>query len=198
VLAAFNLSPRPLQHSLCPRAPFTPPEIASLAVHDQRRVSLPFATRPQIASPDRSTQLRASPSLTRASDAMCRLLVVKSNDPIQLSQLITAPAHSIINQASDSRLRLDSGYAGNMGRCKGRTRELIWLEQLNQCGWIWSRILSQRTGRDDTSWTLHLSLNHSCVEQPKPASPGRTSQVASGVCACPSCKYALLTARPFC
>ncbi|ORY78092.1 nucleophile aminohydrolase [Leucosporidium creatinivorum] len=40
---------------------------------------------------------------------MCRLLVVKSNDPIQLSQLLTAPAHSIINQASDSRLRLDAG-----------------------------------------------------------------------------------------
>ncbi|SCV70220.1 BQ2448_1614 [Microbotryum intermedium] len=40
---------------------------------------------------------------------MCRLLVVKSEQPIQLSQLLTAPAHSIINQASDSRLRLDAG-----------------------------------------------------------------------------------------
>ncbi|KAI5478960.1 glutamine amidotransferase [Pseudohyphozyma bogoriensis] len=40
---------------------------------------------------------------------MCRLLVVKSEEPIQLALLLTAPAHSIINQASDSRLRLDSG-----------------------------------------------------------------------------------------
>ncbi|KAL8287411.1 hypothetical protein RQP46_003269 [Phenoliferia psychrophenolica] len=36
------------------------------------------------------------------------LLVVKSTDPLQLSLLITAPAHSIIRQASDSRLRLDA------------------------------------------------------------------------------------------
>ncbi|BGP01016.1 glutamine amidotransferase subunit [Rhodotorula toruloides] len=40
---------------------------------------------------------------------MCRLLVVKAEEPIQLSQLLTKPAHSIINQASDSRLRLDAG-----------------------------------------------------------------------------------------
>ncbi|KAK4052658.1 glutamine amidotransferase subunit [Microbotryomycetes sp. JL201] len=40
---------------------------------------------------------------------MCRLLVVKSSEPIRLSQLLTEPAHSIINQASDSRLRLDAG-----------------------------------------------------------------------------------------
>lgn len=39
---------------------------------------------------------------------MCRLLVVKSTEPILLSQLLTAPVHSIINQASDARLRLDS------------------------------------------------------------------------------------------
>ncbi|GAA5858769.1 hypothetical protein JCM1840_006549 [Sporobolomyces johnsonii] len=40
---------------------------------------------------------------------MCRLLVVKADEPIQLAQLLTKPAHSIINQASDSRLRLDAG-----------------------------------------------------------------------------------------
>ncbi|GAA5993658.1 hypothetical protein JCM10908_000663 [Rhodotorula pacifica] len=40
---------------------------------------------------------------------MCRLLVVKAEQPIQLAQLLTKPAHSIINQASDSRLRLDAG-----------------------------------------------------------------------------------------
>ncbi|POY73219.1 hypothetical protein BMF94_3552, partial [Rhodotorula taiwanensis] len=38
-----------------------------------------------------------------------RLLVVKAEQPIQLAQLLTKPAHSIINQASDSRLRLDAG-----------------------------------------------------------------------------------------
>ncbi|SCZ87344.1 BZ3500_MvSof-1268-A1-R1_Chr2-2g04810 [Microbotryum saponariae] len=47
--------------------------------------------------------------LTRSPSPPCRLLVVKSEQPIQLSQLLTAPAHSIINQASDSRLRLDAG-----------------------------------------------------------------------------------------
>ncbi|GAA6028661.1 hypothetical protein JCM8097_007335 [Rhodosporidiobolus ruineniae] len=40
---------------------------------------------------------------------MCRLLVVKAEEPIQLANLLTKPAHSIINQASDSRLRLDAG-----------------------------------------------------------------------------------------
>ncbi|GAA5895512.1 class II glutamine amidotransferase [Sporobolomyces salmoneus] len=40
---------------------------------------------------------------------MCRLLVVKAEEPIKLANLLTKPAHSIINQASDSRLRLDAG-----------------------------------------------------------------------------------------
>lgn len=39
---------------------------------------------------------------------MCRLLVVKSTTPVLLAHILTAPAHSIINQASDSRLRLDA------------------------------------------------------------------------------------------
>ncbi|WFD34739.1 glutamine amidotransferase subunit [Malassezia cuniculi] len=38
---------------------------------------------------------------------MCRLLVFKGTEPIQLSHLLTRPAHSIINQAFDSRLRID-------------------------------------------------------------------------------------------
>ncbi|KAH8921098.1 N-terminal nucleophile aminohydrolase [Atractiella rhizophila] len=38
---------------------------------------------------------------------MCRFLVFKGTDPILLSHLITKPAHSIINQAYDSRLRLE-------------------------------------------------------------------------------------------
>jgi hypothetical protein len=38
-----------------------------------------------------------------------RLLVVKAEEPIKLANLLTKPAHSIINQASDSRLRLDAG-----------------------------------------------------------------------------------------
>ncbi|TNY21484.1 nucleophile aminohydrolase [Rhodotorula diobovata] len=50
---------------------------------------------------------RDSTRLTPCSS--CRLLVVKAEEPIQLAQLLTKPAHSIINQASDSRLRLDAG-----------------------------------------------------------------------------------------
>ncbi|KAG8934491.1 hypothetical protein FRC03_007143 [Tulasnella sp. 419] len=38
---------------------------------------------------------------------MCRLLIYKGTSPIQLSHLLTRPSHSIINQAFDSRLRLD-------------------------------------------------------------------------------------------
>ncbi|PWZ01654.1 N-terminal nucleophile aminohydrolase [Testicularia cyperi] len=44
---------------------------------------------------------------------MCRLLVFKGADPIQLCHLVTRPAHSIINQAFDSRLRLDATRAVN-------------------------------------------------------------------------------------
>lgn len=38
---------------------------------------------------------------------MCRFLIFKGTDPILLSHLLTRPAHSIINQSFDSRLRLD-------------------------------------------------------------------------------------------
>ncbi|KAI3484324.1 hypothetical protein L1887_52637 [Cichorium endivia] len=39
--------------------------------------------------------------------------VFKGADPIQLCHLVTRPAHSIINQAFDSRLRLDATRAVN-------------------------------------------------------------------------------------
>ncbi|OZJ04762.1 hypothetical protein BZG36_01838 [Bifiguratus adelaidae] len=38
---------------------------------------------------------------------MCRLLLYKGKSPIQLAHLLTKPAHSIINQSFDSRLRID-------------------------------------------------------------------------------------------
>ncbi|KAG8815244.1 hypothetical protein FRC18_001598 [Serendipita sp. 400] len=38
---------------------------------------------------------------------MCRLVIYKSTEPCKLADLLTRPAHSIINQAFDSRLRLD-------------------------------------------------------------------------------------------
>lgn len=38
---------------------------------------------------------------------MCRLVVYKGTQPVQLSQLLTRPAHSIIRQAFDPRLRTD-------------------------------------------------------------------------------------------
>lgn len=38
---------------------------------------------------------------------MCRLVIYKGTSPVQLSHLLTRPCHSIINQAFDSRLRLD-------------------------------------------------------------------------------------------
>ncbi|KDN52432.1 N-terminal nucleophile aminohydrolase, partial [Tilletiaria anomala UBC 951] len=44
---------------------------------------------------------------------MCRLLVFKGTEPIQISHLVTKPAHSIINQAFDARLRLDATRSVN-------------------------------------------------------------------------------------
>ncbi|KIY71003.1 N-terminal nucleophile aminohydrolase [Cylindrobasidium torrendii FP15055 ss-10] len=38
---------------------------------------------------------------------MCRLVIYKGTEPVKLSHLLTRPCHSIINQAFDSRLRLD-------------------------------------------------------------------------------------------
>ncbi|KZS95993.1 N-terminal nucleophile aminohydrolase [Sistotremastrum niveocremeum HHB9708] len=38
---------------------------------------------------------------------MCRFVIYKGTKPVKLSHLLTRPAHSIINQAFDSRLRLD-------------------------------------------------------------------------------------------
>lgn len=38
---------------------------------------------------------------------MCRFMIFKGRDPMVLSDLLTKPAHSIINQSFDSRLRLD-------------------------------------------------------------------------------------------
>ncbi|ODQ78169.1 hypothetical protein BABINDRAFT_162840 [Babjeviella inositovora NRRL Y-12698] len=38
---------------------------------------------------------------------MCRFMIYKGTDPILLENLLTKPAHSIINQSFDSRLRLD-------------------------------------------------------------------------------------------
>ncbi|KAK6202344.1 nucleophile aminohydrolase [Scheffersomyces amazonensis] len=38
---------------------------------------------------------------------MCRFMIYKGRDPMVLSDLLTKPAHSIINQSFDSRLRLD-------------------------------------------------------------------------------------------
>ncbi|KAF8350106.1 nucleophile aminohydrolase [Amanita rubescens] len=38
---------------------------------------------------------------------MCRFVIYKGSSPVQLSHLLTRPCHSIINQAFDSRLRVD-------------------------------------------------------------------------------------------
>ncbi|KAH9944318.1 N-terminal nucleophile aminohydrolase [Epithele typhae] len=38
---------------------------------------------------------------------MCRFVIYKGTEPVQLSHLLTRPCHSIINQSFDSRLRLD-------------------------------------------------------------------------------------------
>ncbi|CCF56198.1 hypothetical protein KAFR_0A07640 [Kazachstania africana CBS 2517] len=44
---------------------------------------------------------------------MCRFLIFKGKEPIRLSHLLTRPAHSIINQSFDSRLRLDTSRPMN-------------------------------------------------------------------------------------
>ena len=67
-------------------------------------------------------QAFASHTALAETQQMCRLLIYKGTSPVQLShvrvpfeytdvltsvQLLTRPAHSIINQAFDSRLRVD-------------------------------------------------------------------------------------------
>lgn len=49
--------------------------------------------------------LRPLPPLDTST--MCRFVIYKGTSPVQLSHLLTRPCHSIINQAFDSRLRLD-------------------------------------------------------------------------------------------
>ncbi|KAK6902897.1 glutamine amidotransferase [Kwoniella mangroviensis CBS 10435] len=44
---------------------------------------------------------------------MCRFLVYKGTEPIQLSHLVTRPKHSIINQAFESKLRMPSSRPMN-------------------------------------------------------------------------------------
>ncbi|KAL7423913.1 glutamine amidotransferase subunit [Cryptotrichosporon argae] len=44
---------------------------------------------------------------------MCRFIVYKGTEPIQLSHLVTRPRHSIINQAFESKLRLPSSRPMN-------------------------------------------------------------------------------------
>ncbi|WVR05261.1 hypothetical protein IAU60_002273 [Kwoniella sp. DSM 27419] len=44
---------------------------------------------------------------------MCRFLVYKGTEPIQLSHLVTRPRHSIINQAFESKLRMPSSRPMN-------------------------------------------------------------------------------------
>ncbi|CAJ0626993.1 5573_t:CDS:10 [Entrophospora sp. SA101] len=44
---------------------------------------------------------------------MCRLLIYKGKASIKLAHLITRPAHSIINQSFDSRLRIESRLNGS-------------------------------------------------------------------------------------
>ncbi|WRT67102.1 uncharacterized protein IL334_004068 [Kwoniella shivajii] len=44
---------------------------------------------------------------------MCRLLIYKGTEPIQLSHLVTRPKHSIINQAFESKLRMPSSRPMN-------------------------------------------------------------------------------------
>lgn len=46
-------------------------------------------------------------SIRSRSEAMCRFLVYKGKDDILLSNLILHPAHSILTQSYDARLRLD-------------------------------------------------------------------------------------------
>ncbi|WWC90067.1 uncharacterized protein L201_005000 [Kwoniella dendrophila CBS 6074] len=44
---------------------------------------------------------------------MCRFLIFKGTEPIQLSHLVTRPRHSIINQAFESKLRMPSSRPMN-------------------------------------------------------------------------------------
>lgn len=46
---------------------------------------------------------------------MCRFLIYKGKEPMTLSNLLTKPQHSIINQSYDSRLRIDAQHVNGDG-----------------------------------------------------------------------------------
>lgn len=85
---------------------------------------------------------------------------MKAEEPIKLANLLTKPAHSIINQASDSRLRLDAGSA--VPPFHRRSREIgthgcvifSRIRQVHQRGWV--RRWMVRPSRRIESGTLHL------------------------------------------
>ena len=85
---------------------------------------------------------------------------MKAEEPIKLANLLTKPAHSIINQASDSRLRLDAGLA--VPAFHRRSREIgthgcvifSRIRQVDQRGWV--RRWMVRPSRRIESGTLHL------------------------------------------
>jgi len=85
-----------------------------------------------------------------------RLLVVKAEEPIKLANLLTKPAHSIINQASDSRLRLDAGSVLLSFSISQFRSTLTWfgVVQVDQRGWIRSRVVWSRWSN---SGSLYLS-----------------------------------------
>jgi glutamine amidotransferase len=53
------------------------------------------------------THCTAQKTTTNTPD-MCRFLIYKGKEPMTLSNLLTKPQHSIINQSYDSRLRIDA------------------------------------------------------------------------------------------
>lgn len=88
-----------------------------------------------ISSPRPGSLTRLLVRLYHHHRRMCRFVIYKGTAPVQLSHLLTRPCHSIINQAFDSRLRLDhrrpingDGFgvgASALPLTKGRPHELF-------------------------------------------------------------------------
>lgn len=120
--------------------------------------------------------------------------MVKAEQPIQLAQLLTKPAHSIINQASDSRLRLDAGSVPAAESLPSPPRSTVFthlplfnrLRQINQCRRIRRRVVPDRTRRRRRqSGTLRLPVHHAGLVKRKLAPSRRQDQESASVCACP-------------
>ncbi|KAL6930928.1 related to Probable glutamine amidotransferase DUG3 [Hanseniaspora guilliermondii] len=99
---------------------------------------------------------------------MCRFLIYKGADPIRLSNLLTKPQHSIINQSFDSRLRLDRRRPINgdgFGLAYYPTEEPSISIKRHHSDEILDKILNKEDSEKESLWSENLNKEVEREEQ---------------------------------